>query len=1034
MRLIKQAILSFRQGSSDKVYEVDLCQIGIDQYVVNFRYGRRGTALRDGTRTVTPVSLDVAEREFDKLVASKTRKGYRHREVVERSGDAPGREDRAPAPGDADQAAPALDPRALSILERLRSDAVGRAHGMRLDRVIWRAGELGISEAEPLLLGHWARSDRSQALRRYAIVWALARVGTQRAIELLERVCDDPAEPESTRRVALEGLRRTYDDRRRADLIAAHVARLPDALRELARSGPADALEQELRAQLATGSEPAFRALETLYLIDDEHTRPALLEVLRHAPLTHGYFLRIRHIFKVAELRRDGEVFGLLAYRFEKTPGSHPTWQNGRQVLLPYREPTRQYLRRRVWRTLRRLGRDGSPDYVKMAVGVLLPFTDDDAVKPRTRRYYRWRQPDRVISWDAFAPYWAFNHILHGRSQRYYPDGNGRAWRCRGTYAPGDPGPGAREEAFPELWERTPEALLHLLDECRCLRVHELAVKALRACPAFVDGLDLAAVAMLLWRPYDVTAELGLEVARRMYRRELDDEERRELVIALCHCHLAAARVQAREWIDAQRARLVTDTHFMATLVASRYGDNREYARGLLRLAYLPDDAARVLIGRLIAAIAGMGAAEEDRIAQVAETLLQCFGARLVHVGAEVIRDLLAHPAGAAQELAASLLLNHAELARRVPDEALAALIGSPHERARAMGVRLLAQLPDAALVERTELMVLLSVHAHEDLRAAIRPVIARLAAARADVAAAMVHALTRELMHKHDKGVHSHVLAVLRDDLRAHLGALTKDRIWQLLHHRHPHAQELGGILLASHIGPDELSVAEIVRLANHEILSVRRGAWAMCEKAIDRLRRSMATAVRLLDVKWQDSRELAFAFFRDRLTAAELTPDILVAICDSVRPDVQQFGRELITRYFRDQDGITYLTRLSEHPSEALQLFATNYLEAHAAGDPERIRALEPYFVTVLSRVNRARVAKQRCIAFLRREALASEAVAHVAARVLSRQSATIAIGDRAAMIEAMVAIERAHPSVRTAVRIKDAPRRGEGVGHGV
>ena len=39
MKLIKQTSLHFREGNSDKVYEIDLCEVGADAYVVNFRYG-----------------------------------------------------------------------------------------------------------------------------------------------------------------------------------------------------------------------------------------------------------------------------------------------------------------------------------------------------------------------------------------------------------------------------------------------------------------------------------------------------------------------------------------------------------------------------------------------------------------------------------------------------------------------------------------------------------------------------------------------------------------------------------------------------------------------------------------------------------------------------------------------------------------------------------------------------------------------------------------------------------------------------------
>ncbi|NQU24071.1 MAG: WGR domain-containing protein, partial [Candidatus Nealsonbacteria bacterium] len=83
MKLVKQVLLAFQEGTSDKVYEVDLCEVSGTggapaRYVVNFRYGRRGTALRDGTKTLAPVLREQAERIFTTLVASKVDKGYRY--------------------------------------------------------------------------------------------------------------------------------------------------------------------------------------------------------------------------------------------------------------------------------------------------------------------------------------------------------------------------------------------------------------------------------------------------------------------------------------------------------------------------------------------------------------------------------------------------------------------------------------------------------------------------------------------------------------------------------------------------------------------------------------------------------------------------------------------------------------------------------------------------------------------------------------------------------------------------------------------
>ena len=65
MKLIKQKTLYFSEGKSDKVYEVDLYESEQDLYVVNFRYGRRGSNLREGTKTVFSVDYAEAEQIFD---------------------------------------------------------------------------------------------------------------------------------------------------------------------------------------------------------------------------------------------------------------------------------------------------------------------------------------------------------------------------------------------------------------------------------------------------------------------------------------------------------------------------------------------------------------------------------------------------------------------------------------------------------------------------------------------------------------------------------------------------------------------------------------------------------------------------------------------------------------------------------------------------------------------------------------------------------------------------------------------------------
>lgn len=67
--------LYFREGSSDKVYQISLEPAG-EGFLVNFAYGRRGSTLSTGTKTNNPLSYDEAKSIYDKLVREKTAKGY----------------------------------------------------------------------------------------------------------------------------------------------------------------------------------------------------------------------------------------------------------------------------------------------------------------------------------------------------------------------------------------------------------------------------------------------------------------------------------------------------------------------------------------------------------------------------------------------------------------------------------------------------------------------------------------------------------------------------------------------------------------------------------------------------------------------------------------------------------------------------------------------------------------------------------------------------------------------------------------------
>jgi len=395
-------------------------------------------------------------------------------------------------------------------------------------------------------------------------------------------------------------------------------------------------------------------------------------------------------------------------------------------------------------------------------------------------------------------------------------------------------------------------------------------------------------------------------------------------------------------------------------------------------------------------------------------------------LGPDVLRDLIRHPMPRVQELGGDLLLANRSLARSLPNDLLMALLGGKHAAVRATGLRLLGNLDDRELSSRPELLLALATSEHGDLREAMRPLIARGVRARAELATELGSLLLERLRFAAEEGLHTFIADLLRQQLAGFLGSLPPSEVLRLLRSRFAHAQELGGELLGTNVPPDAIEIADLVKLIDHEIRAVRQACWALCEKNVERLRHTPDKAVRLLDTKWEDSRAWAFEFFRQHFDETVLTPALLVSICDSIRPEVQQLGRELITRYFEPQYGPEYLLKLSEHPSEALQLFATNYLDRFAAGRPEQLAQLLPYFTAILSRVNRGRLAKTRALAFLEREALASAAAAAIVAPLLARQVLTISIENRAALIETMVRLHEKYPDIPLPVAVQPPPPR--------
>ena len=72
----KTADFFYKEGTSDKVYQIVMKKEG-SGWTVSYSYGRRGSTLKPGTWTETPVSLDEAEKIFKAEYNRRLSKGYK---------------------------------------------------------------------------------------------------------------------------------------------------------------------------------------------------------------------------------------------------------------------------------------------------------------------------------------------------------------------------------------------------------------------------------------------------------------------------------------------------------------------------------------------------------------------------------------------------------------------------------------------------------------------------------------------------------------------------------------------------------------------------------------------------------------------------------------------------------------------------------------------------------------------------------------------------------------------------------------------
>ncbi|UOD32979.1 hypothetical protein INH39_15835 [Massilia violaceinigra] len=1030
MRLIRTIRLIRRQKHSTVHCEIDLCELpdGDARYLVNVRQGRSGDDWRERTRTPQPVDLAAAEHLFAQVLAERRAQGFT---------DA---QDLPPAQADDTAPAAALDPERRAadavLLGRLDPGVWRRLKDPQRTRTVWRIGERRLAAVVPLMV---SLIGRGTTALDYCLAWAIGRCGDTGASEAM-RELSTRGSSDAVCRIARQAWLQLADEaelRQHADqLTAAWPAHLRDAWA---------ARDQEAIAQLCAQSDQwsTLSLSDWLEQLDqvalaDPLARSILLAQLRQVPLRAGTFRAVRHIYKAAEMREDGELFGLIHQRFETTPAqTSSTYVRVERKWVPYAEMaarpdstvaystrTRAYLLLRGWRKLRRLAQDGEPAFVNMATGALLAMDDADAGQPYTRagRYYmrdgRYdRHADR--SHDAYSHWTMFNRLLRSHGA-WTGNRSGRSWFQTGPIVPAS----GREEAFPALWDARPGALLLLMQRSRCEGVHAFAARALAANTAFCATLSLDQLGALLRSPYSDTARFAFHLCRQRFADGVPDSRWLQLLL---QSSLPEARTFALECISRAPDHYCADALLVAALACSPDEAVRRHGRMLCQCALALPGQADVIVLLLLDWLDNCGDLDraEMVVPEIAADLVWLLDRPLRAAAGQApyarLLALLGHRLASVRIAAGEWLLRHAEPAGAIPPQTLAALLQESDAGVRAVGIKLFSALPEHMLAGQALLFAVFCTHPDAGVRRAIDNALQRIAPTDAVFRATLLPLLLDTLFQSEPaEGVHADLIAWILGPLNSGADHLDRALLVRLLSARSKGAQLLGAQMLPRFATTD-FGVAEWAQFGRNENASVRRWACAAFTEHAAQVRGQMEAALRLLDSTWDDTRAFAHDFFSRQCASEDWTPTLLVSLCDHLDPEVQRFGRTMLMTHFDVADVTEYMLKLSQHPSANMQLFVSSWLASASAGDLSKLERLEPYFLNVLSQVNRGRVAKNRVLDFLRAQAHVSEAIAAFVARLFARQVLTVAIADKAQYIEGLRAIQERFPALPAVMTIE-------------
>ncbi|OGQ87917.1 MAG: hypothetical protein A2289_22690 [Deltaproteobacteria bacterium RIFOXYA12_FULL_58_15] len=425
------------------------------------------------------------------------------------------------------------------------------------------------------------------------IVDALGEIGDLRARDAVRTYADRKLL--SRRRSGVEALRKLDDQQALTTAYERAREYLTDTVVQALDVKDIDGM---VNGAMSIPTQKVGRALDSLYELNTEHGNLAVERVLGQVTLGQpGLWRYAKSIFKRAVLRRDHAMLGFLAHQIE-AEGRHSTgdkatvksgYDGQKRSTKIFARKTQQYMRRAAWRQLRTIAHYQPGEYATAAAHAIIHYDGEDTAMPRG-------------AYGRFATCYLLHQVLWGKSHRFELNSRNLKFRFRGSPNV-KPATGVREEAYPELWDISPEAYLLLLGRGQLPEVHLFAVDAIQA--RHVGIIEKAPPDLLvgmLAAPYEPTVDLGIKELERRF----DPHNPAWNLLGLL---LATDRDSVRElghrWLELTRSLWTADIEHTLVFLTALHPSTRALAAELTcaACAHLALPHKQALANRVLAQI-----------------------------------------------------------------------------------------------------------------------------------------------------------------------------------------------------------------------------------------------------------------------------------------------------------------------------------------------------------------------------------------------------------------------------------------------